>query len=211
MATYTVTLGEILRSFMTNSFGEPNPTGVKEGKEGDYYSQKEIIDKTYENLFTEMTIVSDIDDEWKKDFCAEFYDREIGMDTWARSRLFIQKLINIECNYLFKFRRQLKDMDASEWIQTGKTTTTTSGDNKNKQLALDTPENNLDMVWPGTEGNVLKYASTIGEGYGQNTATGESISQNTRPMFEQLYYFAQLTSIDEEIMNIMNRAFLQIY
>lgn len=216
MSTFTMPLSDFLKQFMTNDFDEPNPTGVKNNnRQGDWYHMNEVIDKTFnrpfENMRLQTVVASAIDEEFKRAFCVRYYDREIGFDVWAPFEAYVENILNTECFNLFKFRDAIKNMTPDKWNQTGKTTTNTSGDSKNLGIQNTSPKDDLSIIYPGVPGDIIKYADALAEQYGNSVQSGESTTANTRPMFEQLTYNALLPSIDDLILNKLNKAFLQIW
>lgn len=213
MSRAGVTIRTYLLSHMTNEFGEPNGQGVKnDGLLGEFYHPNEVIDKTFYKLFENMVFYIEVDDQFKKEFCKRFYNKRIGFDTFAPFLTYLESYLNTKCYNLFKFRKKLMEMTEDEWLRTVNIQNTGKGNQKQLAIENTSPQNDLSIIYNDVPGSgVIKYANALGENYGASDSVSTTTGSNTGPQFDLLNYFARITPIDEQIFNICEDLFYQLY
>lgn len=213
MSRAGVTIRTYLLSYFENEFGEPNGQGVKnDGLLGEFYHPNEIIDQCYDEVFKNMRLYIEIDEQFKKEFCKRFYNKRIGFDTMAPFLTYLESYFNTKCYNLFKFRRRLMDMTEEEFLRTINVQTTGKGNQKQLAIENTSPQNDLSIIYNDVPGSgVIKYANALGENYGNSDSTSTTTGSNAGPLFDTLNYFARITPIDEVIFNICEDLFYQLY
>lgn len=216
MSKYSITIGDFLLSHMTDSRGFPNGYGViNDNPWGEFYHYNEVIDKTYQYVFQDMNISIELPEQFQKDFCKRFYNREIGFEVWSQFQMHLETALNSTCYNLLKFYDELRNMEIKEALKTMDITTDTEAKLNTKGLSLGetTPEKDLSILYPTGEG-VIKHADQLAENYGNNDSEGHNHTYgfSGRTPFEMANFFAGLTDVEEQIFNILDdMLFMQVY
>lgn len=72
----TATIATFLKSRYKNPVTD-KLDGLALDENGDFLHYNTIIDQTYNELFKDMELVNGVSDNFKKEFCKHFYNREI--------------------------------------------------------------------------------------------------------------------------------------
>ena len=79
----TVTIASFLKSRYKNPLTN-QLDGLAVDEDGNFLHYNVIIDQTFNEVFKDMHLIPEVTDNFKKEFCKHFYNREIGLETFAR-------------------------------------------------------------------------------------------------------------------------------
>ncbi len=193
-------------------------TGLLDGlaldENGDFLHYNTIIDATYNELFKDMRLVNGVSDEFKKEFCKHFYNREIGLETFARFQVALEETLNNECFNLFKYlaeirNKSIKDLNQSMNIDTVGNQT---GNGQALQIANTNPQERKEILFTPKYGTI-EYADNLVENHQKNEAdTKSNVSGwSGSSLAERLQNNAELVDIQFQIFNICDKLFLQVF
>lgn len=211
MSRYTITIRQYLLSHMKDESGNPNGYLTKDDDfYGDFWSMNEVIDKTFQTVFSQMQLIIPIDDYFKKAFCRRFYNSEIGFEVWAQFLTRLEDTLNTNCFNLFKFRYTLMNMSEEEAKKTMNMMTTQLGNTDALGIVNTSPQTDLSIIYPSDTGTI-KYADALQENHAKTNGTSTTMGTNMSP-FLAMNMYANITPIDEIIFNIIDkRCFMQVY
>ena len=188
--------------------------GLALDENGDFLHYNTIIDATYNELFKNMNLVKGVSDEFKKEFCKHFYNREIGLETFARFQIALEETLNNECFNLFKYlaeirEKSIKDLNQSMNIDTVGNQT---GNGQALQIANTSPQERKEILFTPKYGTI-EYADSLLENHQKNEAdTKSNVSGwSGSSLAERLQNNAELVDIQFQIFNICDKLFLQIF
>ena len=188
--------------------------GLAVDENGDFLHYNAIIDQTYNELFKDMELVNGVSDNFKKEFCKHFYNREIGLETFARFQIALEEVLNNECFNLFKYlaeirNKAIKDLNQSMNIDT---VGNQKADGQALQIANTTPQERKEIVFTERYG-VIEYADNLVENHQKNNAdTKSNVSGwSGSSLAERLQANAELKDIQFQIFNICDKLFLQVF
>lgn len=209
----TATIATFLKSRYRNHVtGRLDGLAVDEN--GDFLHYNTIIDQAYNELFKDMELVNGVSDNFKKEFCKHFYNREIGLETFARFQIALEEVLNNECFNLFKYlaeirNKAIKDLNQSMNIDT---VGNQKADGQALQIANTTPQERKEIVFTERYG-VIEYADNLVENHQKNNAdTKSNVSGwSGSSLAERLQSNAELKDIQFQIFNICDKLFLQVF
>lgn len=209
----TTTIERFLKSRYRNELtGELDGLAVDES--GDFIHYNTIIDQTYNELFKSMHLSEYVDNDFKKEFCKHFYNREIGLETFARFQILLENSLNTECLNLLKARQFLKDKTMDELNQSIdiKNDNTANGDNQALAIANNRPQERLEIVFTDKYGTI-EYANALQENHGkfENEAHSRTHGWSGGSLGERINQLAELTDLTTQIFNILDSLFLQVF
>ena len=188
--------------------------GLAVDENGDFLHYNTIIDQTYNELFKDMKLVNGVSDNFKKEFCKHFYNREIGLETFARFQIALEEVLNNECFNLFKYlaeirNKAIKDLNQSMNIDT---VGNQKADGQALQIANTTPQERKEIVFTDRYG-VIEYADNLVENHQKNNAdTKSNVSGwSGSSLAERLQANAELKDIQFQIFNVCDKLFLQVF
>lgn len=219
MSKYVITIRSFLLSHCQDENGLYNGYGVKnEGYFGDWKHYNEIVDTYYNKVFENMHLTIEEKDKediaiFKKDFCKNFYNREIGFEVWSQFQVALESELNSDCYNLLKFYNLIRNLDVEKMKETNNMTTTSDGDSSQKALVNTNPANDLSIVYDDINtASLIKYANQIQENYGKQSGKSNSVGSNTMPLFQLYNFFARLPDIESMIFNMLDdKLFMQIF
>ena len=144
----TATIATFLKSRYKNPLtGKLDGLAVDE--DGNFLHYNNIIDATFDELFKDMHLNSYVDNSFKKEFCKHFYNREIGLETFARFQILLETSLNTKCLNLLKGRFELLNKTLSELNKSIDITnkSTGKGDNQGLGIANTTPRPPRNFVY----------------------------------------------------------------
>ena len=209
----TATIAAFLKSRYRNTVtGRLDGLAVDENV--DFLHYNTIIDQTYNELFKDMDLVNGVSDNFKKEFCKHFYNREIGLETFARFQIALEEVLNNECFNLFKYlaeirNKAIKDLNQSMNIDT---VGNQKADGQALQIANTTPQERKEIVFTERYG-VIEYADNLVENHQKNNAdTKSNVSGwSGSSLAERLQANAELKDIQFQIFNVCDKLFLQVF
>lgn len=209
----TATIATFLKSRYRNPI-----TGKLDGLavdvEGNFLHYNTIIDDTYNELFKDMHLVDGVSENFKKEFCKHFYNREIGLETFARFQVALEEVLNNECFNLFKYLAEIRNKAIKELNQSMNIDTVGNqkADGQALQIANTTPQERKEIVFTDRYG-VIEYADNLVENHQKNNAdTKSNVSGwSGSSLAERLQNNAELKDIQFQIFNICDKLFLQVF
>ena len=181
---------------------------------GDFLHYNTIIDGTYNELFKDMHLVDGVSENFKKEFCKHFYNREIGLETFARFQVALEDVLNNECFNLFKYLAEIRNKAIKELNQSMNIDTVGNqkADGQALQIANTTPQERKEIVFTERYG-VIEYADNLVENHQKNNAdTKSNVSGwSGSSLAERLQNNAELKDIQFQIFNICDKLFLQVF
>lgn len=209
----TATISTFLKSRYRNPL-----TGRLDGlaldENGDFLHYNIIIDQTYNELFKDMHLLDGVSENFKKEFCKHFYNREIGLETFARFQVALEDVLNNECFNLFKYlaeirNKAIKDLNKSMDIDTVGNQT---ADGQALQIANTSPQERKEILFTPGRG-VIEYADNLVENHQKNNADSKSnvSGWSGSSLAERLQNNAELMDIQFQIFNICDKLFLQVF
>lgn len=188
--------------------------GLAVDEDGNFLHYNTIIDDTYNELFKDMHLVDGVSENFKKEFCKHFYNREIGLETFARFQVALEDVLNNECFNLFKYLAEIRNKAIKELNQSMNIDTVGNqkADGQALQIANTTPQERKEIVFTERYG-VIEYADNLVENHQKNNAdTKSNVSGwSGSSLAERLQNNAELKDIQFQIFNICDKLFLQVF
>ena len=209
----TVTIATFLKSRYKNPLtGQLDGLAVDE--EGKFLHYNTIIDQTYNELFKGMNLIPEVTENFKKEFCKHFYNREIGLETFARFQIALEETLNNECYNLFKYMKALRETSIEELNKSMNIDTTGNqrGDGQALQIMETRPQERKEVVFTEKYG-VIEYANNLVENHQKNEAdsktnvngwTGSSLA-------DRLQNGASLVDLQFQIFQVCDSLFSQVW
>lgn len=209
----TATIATFLKSRYRNLVtGKLDGLAVDEN--GGFLHYNTIIDDTYNELFKDMHLVDGVSENFKKEFCKHFYNREIGLETFARFQVALEDVLNNECFNLFKYLAEIRNKAIKELNQSMNIDTVGNqkADGQALQIANTTPQERKEILFTERYG-VIEYADNLVENHQKNNAdTKSNVSGwSGSSLAERLQNNAELKDIQFQIFNICDKLFLQVF
>ena len=209
----TATIATFLKSRYKNPLtGQLDGLAVDE--EGEFLHYNTIIDQTYNELFKGMNLIPEVTENFKKEFCKHFYNREIGLETFARFQIYLEETLNNECYNLFKYMKALRETSVEELNKSMNIDTTGNqrGDGQALQIMETRPQERKEVVFTEKYG-VIEYANNLVENHQKNEAdtktnvTGWSGSS----LADRLQNGANIPDIQFQIFQVCDSLFSQVW
>ena len=209
----TATIASFLKSRYKNPLtGQLDGLAVDE--EGEFLHYNTIIDQTYNELFKGMNLIPEVTENFKKEFCKHFYNREIGLETFARFQIALEETLNNECYNLFKYMKALRETSIEELNKSMNIDTTgkQKGDGQALQIVETRPQERKEVVFSAKYG-VIEYANNLVENHQKNEAdtktnvTGWSGSS----LADRLQNGANIPDIQFQIFQVCDSLFSQVW
>ena len=209
----TATIATFLKSRYKNPLtGQLDGLAVDE--EGEFLHYNTIIDQTYNELFKGMNLIPEVTDNFKKEFCKHFYNREIGLETFARFQIALEETLNNECYNLFKYMASLREKSVEDLNKSMNIDTTgqQKGDGQALQIVETRPQERKEIVFTDKYG-VIEYANNLVENHQKNEAdtktnvTGWSGSS----LADRLQNGANIPDIQFQIFQVCDSLFSQVW
>lgn len=209
----TATIATFLKSRYKNPLtGQLDGLAVDE--EGEFLHYNTIIDQTYNELFKGMNLIPEVTENFKKEFCKHFYNREIGLETFARFQISLEETLNNECYNLFKYMKALRETSVEELNKSMNIDTTGNqrGDGQALQIMETRPQERKEVVFTEKYG-VIEYANNLVENHQKNEAdtktnvTGWSGSS----LADRLQNGANIPDIQFQIFQVCDSLFSQVW
>ena len=209
----TATIATFLKSRYKNPLtGQLDGLAVDE--EGEFLHYNTIIDQTYNELFKGMNLIPEVTENFKKEFCKHFYNREIGLETFARFQIALEETLNNECYNLFKYMASLREKSVEELNKSMNIDTTgkQKGDGQALQIVETRPQERKEIVFTDKYG-VIEYANNLVENHQKNEAdtktnvTGWSGSS----LADRLQNGANIPDIQFQIFQVCDSLFSQVW
>ena len=123
--------------------------GLAVDEDGNFLHYNTIINATYNELFKDMELTKYVDDSFKKEFCKHFYNREIGLETFARFQILLENSLNTKCLNLLKGRYEILNKTLDELNKSMDITSKNKGkgDNQGLGIANTTPQDRLEILF----------------------------------------------------------------
>ena len=209
----TATIGTFLKSRYKNPLtGKLDGLAVDE--DGNFLYYNTIIDATFDELFKDMNLTSYVDDSFKKEFCKHFYNREIGLETFARFQILLENSLNTKCLNLLKGRYEILNKTLSELNKSMDITSKSKakGDNQGLGIANTTPQDRLEILFTEKYG-VIEHANALQENHGKFETENESNTSgwSGASLGERIDNLANLTELTYVIFNQLDDLFLQVW
>lgn len=212
-ANITATIEEFLKSRYRNVYNQ-GLDGLATDRDGNFLHYNQIIDQTYNELFKDMHLNDTITDEFKKEFCKYFYNREIGLETFARFQVALENVLNVECFNLFKFMKEIRNKSIDDLNKSidMRTDADSNGDNQGLGLLQSRPDDRLEAVFTDKYG-VIKYADNLQENHGkfENENHSHTTGWNGSSLFDRLQGYATTQDLMYQIFLVCEKLFLQIF
>ena len=209
----TATIATFLKSRYKNPLtGQLDGLAVDE--EGEFLHYNTIIDQTYNELFKCMNLIPEVTENFKKEFCKHFYNREIGLETFARFQIALEETLNNECYNLFKYMASLREKSVEDLNKSMNIDTTgqQKGDGQALQIMETRPQERKEVVFTDKYG-VIEYANNLVENHQKNEAdtktnvTGWSGSS----LADRLQNGANIPDIQFQIFQVCDSLFSQVW
>lgn len=209
----TATIATFLKSRYKNPLtGQLDGLAVDE--EGEFLHYNTIIDQTYNELFKGMNLIPEVTENFKKEFCKHFYNREIGLETFARFQIALEETLNNECYNLFKYMKALRETSIEELNKSMNIDNTGNqrGDGQALQIMETRPQERKEVVFTEKYG-VIEYANNLVENHQKNEAdtktnvTGWSGSS----LADRLQNGASLVDLQFQIFQVCDSLFSQVW
>lgn len=209
----TATIATFLKSRYRNPVTD-KLDGLALDEDGNFLHYNTIIDATYNELFKDMHLVDGVSENFKKEFCKHFYNREIGLETFARFQIALEEVLNNECFNLFKYLAEIRNKTIKELNQSMNIDTVGNqkADGQALQIANTTPQERKEILFTERYG-VIEYADNLVENHQKNNAdTKSNVSGwSGSSLAERLQNNAELKDIQFQIFNICDKLFLQVF
>lgn len=209
----TVTIASFLKSRYVNPVTN-QLDGLAVDENGDFLHYNVIINQTFNEIFKGMHLISDVTDDFKKEFCKHFYNREIGLETFARFQLALEETLNNECYNLFKYMRALRETSIEELNKSMNIDTTGNqkGDGQALQIVETMPQERKEIVFTDKYG-VIEYANNLVENHQKNVSdTKQNVNGWTGSSLADRYQnSAGLIDLQFQIFQICDSLFLQVW
>lgn len=206
-----------IASFLKSRYRNP-VTGQLDGlavdEEGNFLHYNVIIDQTFNELFKDMRLSSYVDDDFKKEFCKHYYNREIGLETFARFQILLETSLNTKCLNLLKARAELKNksiMDLNQSIDI-RNDANANGDNQGLGIMNTTPQDRLEILFTPKYGTI-QHANALQENHGkfENENHSHTHGWSGNSLGERIDNLAQITDMTFSIFNLLDDLFLQVW
>ena len=209
----TTTIATFLKSRYKNPLsGQLDGLAVDE--EGEFIHYNTIIDQTYNELFDGMNLIPEVTDNFKKEFCKHFYNREIGLETFARFQIALEETLNNECYNLFKYMSVLRDTSIDELNKSMNIDTVGNqkGDGQALQIVETRPQERKEVVFTDKYG-VIEYANNLVENHQKNEADSKTnVNGWTGSSLADRYQnSASLTDLQFQIFQVCDSLFSQVW
>lgn len=209
----TVTIASFLKSRYVNPITN-QLDGLAVDENGDFLHYNVIINQTFNEIFKDMNLIADVTDDFKKEFCKHFYNREIGLETFARFQLALEETLNNECYNLFKYMRALRETSIEELNKSMNIDTTGNqkGDGQALQIVETIPQERKEIVFTDKYG-VIEYANNLVENHQKNVSdTKQNVNGWTGSSLADRYQnSAGLIDLQFQIFQICDSLFLQVW
>lgn len=209
----TTTIERFLKSRYRNPLTN-ELDGLAVDENGDFLHYNTIIDQTYNELFKDMHLNPNIPEYFKKEFCKHFYNREIGLETFARFQILLESKLNNECFNLFRMLDELRKKainDLNQGVDLYVDSDST-GDNQGLGIVETRPQDRKEIVFTPKYG-VIEYANNLQENHGkyENEAHNHTHGWQGNSLFERLQEMAEFTDLLFQILNSCDELFLQVF
>ena len=188
--------------------------GLAVDEDGNFLHYNTIIDATFDELFKEMHLNGYVDNSFKKEFCKHFYNREIGLETFARFQILLENSLNTKCLNLLKGRFEVLNKTLNELNQSIDIANKSKGKGDNQGLGIvnTTPQDRLEILFTEKYG-VIDYANTLQENHGKFETENESNTSGWSggSLGERIDALANLTDLTYAIFNELDELFLQVW
>ena len=209
----TATIGTFLKSRYRNPLNG-KLDGLAVDEDGNFLHYNTIINATYNELFKGMELTTYVDDSFKKEFCKHFYNREIGLETFARFKILLETSLNTKCLNLLKGRFEVLNKTISELNQSMDITSKNKGkgDNHGLGIANTIPQDRLEILFTEKYG-VIEHANALQENHGKFETENESNTSgwSGASLGERIDALANLTDLTYAIFNELDELFLQVW
>ena len=209
----TSTIGTFLKSRYRNPLNG-KLDGLAVDEDGNFLHYNTIINATFEELFKGMELTVYVDDNFKKEFCKHFYNREIGLETFSRFQILLENSLNTKCLNLLKGRFEVLNKTLSELNKSMDITSknTGKGDNQGLGIANTTPQDRLEILFTKKYG-VIEHANALQENHGKFETENESNTSgwSGASLGERIDSLANLTELTYAIFNELDELFLQVW
>lgn len=209
----TVTIASFLKSRYVNPITN-KLDGLAVDENGDFLHYNVIINQTFNEIFKDMHLIADVTDDFKKEFCKHFYNREIGLETFARFQIALEETLNNECYNLFKYMRALRETSIEELNKSMNIDTTGNqkGDGQALQIVETIPQERKEIVFTDKYG-VIEYANNLVENHQKNVSdTKQNVNGWTGSSLADRYQnSAGLIDLQFQIFQICDNLFLQVW
>lgn len=209
----TVTIASFLKSRYVNPITN-QLDGLAVDENGDFLHYNVIINQTFNEIFKDMHLIADVTDDFKKEFCKHFYNREIGLETFARFQIALEETLNNECYNLFKYMRALRETSIEELNKSMNIDTTGNqkGDGQALQIVETIPQERKEIVFTDKYG-VIEYANNLVENHQKNVSdTKQNVNGWTGSSLADRYQnSAGLIDLQFQIFQICDSLFLQVW
>ena len=209
----TATIASFLKSRYKNPLtGQLDGLAVDE--EGEFLHYNTIIDQTYNELFKGMNLIPEVTENFKKEFCKHFYNREIGLETFARFQIALEETLNNECYNLFKYMKALRETSIEELNKSMNIDTTGNqrGDGQALQIMETRPQERKEVVFTEKYG-VIEYANNLVENHQKNEADTKSnvTGWTGSSLADRLQNGASLVDLQFQIFQVCDSLFSQVW
>ena len=209
----TATIATFLKSRYRNPL-----TGQLDGlaldEDGNFIHYNTIIDQTYDELFKGMHLLPEVTENFKKEFCKHFYNREIGLETFSRFQIALEETLNNECFNLFKYMSFLRETSVEELNKSMNIDTVGNqrGDGQTLQIVETRPQERKEIVFTDKYG-VIEYANNLVENHQKNEADTKSnvTGWTGSSLADRLQNGASLTDIQFQIFQVCDSLFSQVW
>lgn len=224
MAKYTITIGDILKSYYEDGLAYRTK---EELQYGDYLSSEEIIKNANDSFWKHVNINEYVTKDFQYLFLARFYNCEIGFETVQPFYQRLGVLLNTDVYLLLRLAEELRQMAIDDMINEvdmwshGNTT----GDAKEKASNIDlvesTPETDKGVVFNFKDDanfSIIEYANQIGENHskGDRHQTEDRHNhtkgyQSGVPLYILMQSLTQMVDPYSQIFNILEpKLFMQL-
>ena len=209
----TATIATFLKSRYRNPLTN-QLDGLAVADDGNFIHYNVIIDQTYNELFKGMHLLPEVTENFKKEFCKHFYNREIGLETFARFQIALEETLNNECYNLFKYMATLRETSVEELNKSMNIDTVGNqkGDGQALQIMETRPQERKEIVFTDKYG-VIEYANSLVENHQKNEAdTKSNVNGWTgSSLADRLQNGASLTDIQFQIFQVCDSLFSQLW
>ena len=209
----TVTIASFLKSRYKNPLTN-QLDGLAVDEDGNFLHYNVIIDQTFNEIFKDMNLIPKVTDNFKKEFCKHFYNREIGLETFARFQIALEETLNNECYNLFKYMSALRDTSIEELNKSMNIDTVGNqkGDGQALQIVETRPQERKEVVFTDKYG-VIEYANNLVENHQKNQAdTKSNVTGWTGSSLADRYQnSASLTDLQFQIFQVCDSLFSQVW
>lgn len=209
----TATIASFLKSRYRNPLTN-QLDGLAVDEDGNFLHYNVIIDQTFNEVFKGMQLIPEVSENFKKEFCKHFYNREIGLETFARFQIALEETLNNECYNLFKYMSALRETSVEELNKSMNIDTVgnQSGDGQALQIMETRPQERKEIVFTDKYG-IIEYANSLVENHQKNESdTKSNVNGWTgSSLADRLQNGASLTDIQFQIFQICDGLFSQVW